>query len=192
MSDELFEVAFSGEIVEGANLEKVKARVGKMFQADDAKIATLFSGNRIVIKKNIDQVRTSKYQQALYQAGAICEIRPMSARGKVSLAPAQKPEPERAPAPTATPKVSIETGDWGESAPPPQFDPLGITGDQIEELDATVAPVGSTIRNQIEEIPEPQFDLSELDVAPAGSDIGSPKKEPEPPPPDTSGITMAD
>ena len=31
MSDQLFGVAFSGQISEGANLEEVKARVGKMF-----------------------------------------------------------------------------------------------------------------------------------------------------------------
>ena len=50
MSDQLFEVAFSGQVSEGASLDDVKARVAKMFNADDAKLAQLFSGKRIVIK----------------------------------------------------------------------------------------------------------------------------------------------
>ncbi|MEE8364594.1 MAG: hypothetical protein V3R76_02310 [Gammaproteobacteria bacterium] len=215
MSDELFEVAFSGQIVDGTNPEEVKTRIRKMFKADDAKVATLFSGNRVIIKKNIDQPTATKYKAALYQAGAVCEIISMSAGGAAaSPAPAQQAgevpaspsaqkseevpaspsaqKSEPAPAPTETPDVSIETGDWGEVEPPPQVDPLGITGDQIEDLDATVAPVGSAILDKIEEMPEPQFDLSEFDIAPVGSDLGSAKKEPDPPPPDTTGITMAD
>ncbi|MCH7880932.1 MAG: hypothetical protein IIB69_05000 [Proteobacteria bacterium] len=203
MSDELFEVAFSGQIVDGTNPEEVKTRIRKMFKADDAKIATLFSGNRVIIKKNIDQLTATKYKAALFQAGAVCEIISMSAGGAAaSPAPAQQAgevpaspsaqKSEPAPAPTETPDVSIETGDWGEVEPPPQVDPLGITGDQIEDLDATVAPVGSAVLDKIEEMPEPQFDLSEFDIAPVGSDLGSAKKEPDPPPPDTTGITMAD
>jgi len=79
MSDQLFEVAFSGQVSEGANLEDVKARVGKMFNADDAKLAQLFSGKRIVIKKNIDQATAAKYKTALNRAGAECEVIPSGA-----------------------------------------------------------------------------------------------------------------
>ena len=65
MSDQLFEVAFCGQISDGANLDEVKARVGKMFKADDAKLAQLFSGKRIVIKKNIDQATAPNTRQHL-------------------------------------------------------------------------------------------------------------------------------
>ena len=60
MSDELFEVAFSGQIKEGADLEQVKAKVGTMFKADATKLGHLFSGKRMVIKKNIDQATANK------------------------------------------------------------------------------------------------------------------------------------
>ncbi len=165
-----------------------------MFGANEAKLKTLFSGKRVVIKKNIDQATATKYKAALYKAGAVSEIKSMSAGVAESSAfatpPAQKPEP--ASSPVETPNISIETGNWGEVEPPPKVDPLGITGDQIEDLDATLAPVGSAIKDKIEEIPEPQYDLADLEMAPVGSDIGNTKKEPEPPPPDTTGITMAD
>ncbi len=47
MSDQLFEVAFSGQISEGAELGEVKAKVAKMFNADEAKLGQLFSGKRV-------------------------------------------------------------------------------------------------------------------------------------------------
>ena len=44
-----FEIAFSGEILPGAQLEQVKAAIARLFQADDALLARLFSGQRVVI-----------------------------------------------------------------------------------------------------------------------------------------------
>lgn len=197
MSDQLFEVAFSGQVSEGANLEEVKARVGKMFNADEAKLAQLFSGKRIVIKKNIDQATANKYLTALNRAGAECEIVPM---GGGAPAPADTPPAAAAspaasePAPAAAAAVSqeYESSYEGEVAPPPHTDPLGITGDQIEELSATIAPVGSELQDDYAETAEPDIDISGFDIAPVGSELSTAKKEPDPPPPDTNGITMAD
>ncbi len=184
MSDELFEVAFSGEIREGENPEDVKARVGKMFNADESKIAQLFSGKRIVIKKNIDQQTAAKYKVALKKAGAKCEVNPMVVNKPAAV---ESAPPDQELAPPAPREV-----DYGDVAPPPQTDPLGISGDQIEDLSATIAPVGSALQDDIKEPEEPQIDISDIDMAPVGSTIGSGKKEPDPPPPDTTGISMAD
>ena len=177
-----------------------------MFNADDAKLEQLFSGRRVVIKKNIDRATAAKYQSALNRAGAECEIcsvggAPVAQSAPAAAAPASASAPAPAPAPAPTdaskpasvaPAVEIETGDYGEVAPPPATDPLGITGDQIEDLAVSVAPVGSELQSDYEEIAEPEFDLNGLDVAPLGSDLDSAPKKPAPPPPDTSGITMAD
>ena len=198
MSDELFEVAFSGQISDGAEPAEVKAKVAKMFNADDAKLAQLFSGRRVIIKKNIDRATADKYQTALNRAGAECEICLMGGTPAAQSAPvaAEAPAPAASaaakPASAAAGAVEIETGDYGEVAPPPATDPLGITGDQIEDLAASIAPVGSELQSDYEEIAEPEFDLNGLDVAPLGSDLDSAPKKPAPPPPDTSGITMAD
>jgi hypothetical protein len=201
MSDELFEVAFSGQISDGAEPGEVKAKVAKMFNADDAKLAQLFSGRRVVIKKNIDRATADKYQTALNRAGAECDICLMGETPAAQSAPAAAaaPAPAAPAAPAATKPASatasaveIETGDYGEVAPPPAIDPLGITGDQIEDLDVSIAPVGSELLSDYQEIAEPEFDLNGLEVAPVGSDLDSAPKKPVPPPPDTSGITMAD
>ena len=196
MSDELFEVAFSGQISDAADLDDVKAKVAKMFNADEAKLAQLFSGKRIIIKKNIDQQTAAKYQTAIQRAGAVCEVNSLSANQ--AAAPNRNPAPTATPAPAAAeparpaavvPKAPV---DYGDVTPPPQIDPLGITGDQIAELSVSIAPVGSELQTEIKEVPAPAIDISDLEVAPVGSDIGSGKKNPDPPPPDTTGLSMAD
>jgi hypothetical protein len=202
MSDQLYEVAFSGQISEGADLNDVKAKVAKMFNADDAKLALLFSGKRVVIKKNIDQATADKYKSALNRAGAQCEISPpvgASASAPAASAPAATAVAATAVAATAAIKpvsaasaVPIETGDYGEVAPPPAIDPLGITASDIEDLEASIAPVGSELQQEYQEVETPEFDLSEFDLAPVGSELITREKNPDPPPPDTSGISMAE
>ncbi len=187
MSDQLFEVAFSGQVSEGASLDEVKARVARMFNADDAKLAQLFSGKRIVIKKNIDRATATKYETALNRAGAQCEVAPMGGGAPPQPAAVEKPAAEK-PAAAA---VQIETRYDGEVAPPPQVDPLGISADEIEDLAATIAPVGSELKDDYQQVEAPEFDLSGLDVAPVGSDLDTAPKKPDPPPPDTTGITLA-
>ena len=192
MSDQLFEVAFSGQISEGANLEEVKARVGKMFNADDAKLAQLFSGNRIVIKKNIDQATAAKYKTALNRAGAECEISSLGGEAAAAQPAAATPAAAEPAAKSAPISTEYETSYDGEVAPPPRTDPLGISGDQIEDLAVSIAPVGSELQDAYEEPEEPDIDITGFDIAPVGSDLSEAKKEQEPPPPDTSGITLAD
>lgn len=198
MSEQLFEVAFSGRISEGANPDEVKVKVGKMFNADEAKIAQLFSGKRVVIKKNIDKATAAKYKTALDRAGAECEVKPMGGSAAAgSASPAKKPAAATAAKPAAAAAPAAAAGDAesaydGEVDPPPQTDPLGITGDQIEDLSVELAPVGSQMQDSYAEPEEPEFDLTGFDVAPVGADIGSGKKAPDPPPPDTAGLELED
>jgi len=198
MSDELFEVAFSGQIVDGADLQQVKAKVGAMFKADETKLAHLFSGKRMVIKKNIDQATANKYKMALTKAGAVCEIKSLSAplenisTQPVANKPRPAPNPEAA-APQAPAAAARETPVISGDIPAaPQTAPLGVTADDISDLPANLAPLGSDMQDEIREVAEPVLDLSGLDVAPAGSDLGQLKKDDAPPPPDTSGITLAE
>lgn len=187
MSDELFEVAFSGQITDGADLEQVKAKVAAMFKADEAKLAHLFSGKRVVIKKNIDQVTANKYKTALNKAGAVCEVRSLS----VVVKPAEQVEvqPQVASKPAVATAKTYDTGDVPAA---PQTTPLGISANDISELAAGIAPVGSDMQEDIKEIAEPELDISGMDMAPAGSDLGEIKKDDDQPPPDTSGLSLVD
>ena len=69
-----YEIAFSGQLVPGAQLELVKANLAKLFQADEQRLALLFSGRRIVIKSNLDAAGAEKYRSTLERAGALIEV----------------------------------------------------------------------------------------------------------------------
>jgi hypothetical protein len=87
MSEFRYEVIFYGQIHEDAELNAVKARIGSMFKADEVTLARLFSGKRIVIKKNLSAEAADKYSIAFAKAGAICELAVMDDGGS-SPAPA--------------------------------------------------------------------------------------------------------
>jgi hypothetical protein len=186
MSNENFEVIFAGQIVPGAELEQVKTRVAVIFKTDVARIAHLFSGSPVVIKKGIDQQMAQKYQAAMQNAGAICEIRDVSGP-VVATMPTARPAVEKpvvnAPAPA---KKVISS-----NAPPaPQTAPLHITADKIAALQAGIAPVGSDLNQAKQEVSVDMPDISGLSMAPAGTVLSTQKKETPPPPPDTSGLSI--
>lgn len=186
MSNELFDIAFSGQISEGADLEQVKARIGKMFKADGAKLDQLFSGKRIVIKRGIDEATAQKFVSAFLNAGAVCEALSTSPAEDVSAAPQQAAPAASAPTPSP---ASAPPPDAGE---PPKTDPLGVTAEQIGDLNATLAPVGDELQDEIAPVPEPEYDLSALEMAPVGSTLSEERNEPPPPLPDTSGLSLSD
>lgn len=197
MSDELFEVAFSGQIQDGAELEQVKAKVAAMFKTDATKLAHLFSGKRMVIKKNINQAMANKYKVALDNAGAVCEVKSLAepvTKAEPAVFDSAKPV-ETVPVETkAAPSVSAKPGVVSDHdvPPAPKTDPLGIGADDISELSVDIAPVGSDMQDGVSQVEEPQLDISGLDMAPAGSDLGQVKKADEPPPPGTEGLTLVD
>ena len=67
-------IEFSGQIIPGWEIAEVKANLAKLIKADENKISRLFSGNRTVIKKNVNQQNASKINEAFKKAGADCII----------------------------------------------------------------------------------------------------------------------
>ncbi len=177
MSDELYEVAFSGQIKSGADLDKVKANVAAIFKADTAKLAHLFSGKRVIIKKNINQATADKYQVTLGKAGAVCEVR------SLSVTPVSESMP-----PSAGKNKTLPVG----ASEAPNTDPLGINAESIDDLSAAIAPVGSDIQDDIKQVKALDIDLEGMDMAPTGSDLGQIKKDDDPEPPNTDGLSLVE
>ncbi|MEK1907520.1 MAG: hypothetical protein AAAB13_17215, partial [Pseudomonas sp.] len=92
----LYEIAFAGQLVPGAQLELVKENLARLFQADEQRIALLFSGRRIVIKSNLDAAGAEKYRATLERAGAVAIVQSLDIE-EVELAP----PPVAQPAPPA-------------------------------------------------------------------------------------------
>lgn len=70
MSEKQYVIEFAGQIIPGWEIEEVKANLAELLKADESKITRLFSGNRFVIKKNVDQQNAFKINEAFKNAGA--------------------------------------------------------------------------------------------------------------------------
>lgn len=182
-----YEIAFSGQLVPGAQLELVKANMAKLFQADAQRIAQLFSGRRIVIKNNLDAAAAEKYRSTLERAGARVEVIDMDMPiEEVELAP----PPPAEPAPAA-PAAAVASG--GATAGRLQVAPRDEYMAAFSEVDAPdfgIAPVGADLQDAKPDAEAPRVDLSQFSLAPVGSDMGQAKADAAAPPPDTSHLKL--
>jgi hypothetical protein len=181
-----YEIAFSGQLVEGAPLASVQANLARLFQADAQRIAQLFSGRRVVIKNNLDEAGAEKYRLTLERAGAVVEVLAMLVE-EVELAP---PPPASTPV-AAVPAVAAVVGaaSPGRLHVAPRDEYMAAFAD-VDAPDFGIAPVGVDLQDAKPEAPAPAVDLSQFSLAPAGSDMGQAKAAPAGPPPDTSYLSL--
>lgn len=71
MSASLFKVVITGELLPGFTLETVKGNLARLFKSDPAKIDHLFTGNPVVIKRELKDADADKYLAALRGAGVL-------------------------------------------------------------------------------------------------------------------------
>lgn len=81
-----FTIVFSGKTVEGEDFEAVKSKLLSLYDNHKEKIEILFSGNPIVIKRNIDEQTALEYQKLFARYGAALDIVPTEK-------PNEKPSP---------------------------------------------------------------------------------------------------
>lgn len=153
MSQEKFDLVFSGELVPGFALPQVKKNIQLLFRIDEAKTEALFSGRAIHLKKGLDAETANKYRVAIKKAGARVSI----VESEEAPLPAQPAVPVTA---TRTPSSKVPT-------PPPAGG-------------ASVSPSGATLTTELgaqplsppgphREIEAPAFDLASpgADILPA-------------------------
>ena len=196
MTEELFEIAFQGEIAEGADRETVMLRIGQMFKADAERVRKMFSGQRVTIKKQADAGMVAKYRTAFEKAGAICIVRSLA---EVEAERREAAEAEAAASEQARPQSAVEPAPEAPAAaadeadlPPALQSRLRVRGDQIPDLDADLAPVGSPVQHRIVEPPPFEIDIDGLVLAPPGADLVTSPEPPAPPLPDISGLSLLD
>lgn len=185
----LFEVAFAGELMPGAEPEQVKANLARLFQADPQRIAALFSGRRIVIKGGLDAESAEKYRLTLARAGALVEVAPLG-----QAEPAAAPVPGVAATPAAVAlaaRPAPVSGDFPELKVVPR-DQYMAAFREVAAPDFGLAPVGVDLQDARPAPVAPALDLSQLSVAPVGSDMGQARAAPTAPPPDTSHLRLAE
>ena len=145
-----YNLIFQGKIIDGASLDEVKDNVARLFKADAAKTAALFSGKTIVIKKNLDTESTKKYLAILKKAGAVIKavkIEDKSASTSPSPAPVQNNNTANTnDAPTQAPSSGLSAGlasliSYNKPKESSSED------DNSETEGLQLAPVGSNILN---------------------------------------------
>ena len=181
---ERYEVAFSGQLIQGADVAQVKANFSKLFQADEKRMALLFSGRRIVIKSGLDHAGAEKYRTLMGRAGAVAEI--------VQLAP-EIEEIELTALPASSP--------FG-AAPAAQLQPAASSSavvardeymkafSHVHAPNYAIAPVGADLQDQLPETPTLQLDLSAFSVAPVGVELGEIPRPQTGEVPDISHLTL--
>jgi hypothetical protein len=204
----LFDLVFTGELIEGCDPAQVRRDLERLFKADAAAISRLFTGKPVIIRKAVDRQTAMRYRAALQQAGALCRIQPAAATtAGVTPAGARPALTGELANAAILPPGSILT-EYRQPAAP-EFDLSGISvappGATLVEQDRKsftppaagafeVAPPGVVLVEPIPVTPAKIPDISALTMAPPGTEVLSPEEcdRPHPPPPDPRNQKPAD
>lgn len=137
MSQERFDIYFAGELLPDQPVATVREWLSRQFNLQGAALEQLFSGEPVRIKQGVDMETASRFRAAFRKAGALVDIRPVTAQEETDQ-PTQAggDEPELLPPNTGT----LE--DYAEevtAAPLPDIGYMDLAG-QEQPLDDTPPP----------------------------------------------------
>ncbi|MGE8362314.1 DUF805 domain-containing protein [Pseudomonas sp.] len=93
MTQPRFKVVFNGELMPDVELETAKDNLARLFKSDRTRINTLFSGNPIAIKRDLQENEADQYLIALQRAGAVARKEPDLAASMSLVEIAETPAP---------------------------------------------------------------------------------------------------
>ena len=168
MSEDMFDIIFTGDLVDGASLDLVKQKAVQVFRLNDSKVTVLFSGKRTVLKKNVDQSAAMKYQKILTGIGM----------ASVVIAHREKPYKEPVPTPFASPAVKNVAESSAISMPPPPASELAVL--PVGSLAADELGAGMPAINSVNASPELIVDaqVPDWEIAKPGTVLAEPVDNP--------------
>jgi len=218
---ELFNVVFSGEVSGRADPAVVRANVGKLFNASEAVLDKLFSGQPVAVKKMVDRAGAMKVRAMMKQAGAETRLVAVDEQGKplAATAPVQAPVATTSAAPVRPAAVAPAASSAPVSAPAatqPVAESMAERVNRMAEEQKranaereaaakeaaaqaaaegqwVVAPVGARL-SPLNAGPAPVApDISDIVLSPSGSDVIADSERPVVAPVrvDISGIDLA-
>lgn len=192
MADKKFQVIINGQLVDGAELIQTRQNIARLFKTTIEAVEPMFSGKRVSVKKNLDQVTAKKYQQIIIKAGLKAGVIPMArtASAEKTIA-APRPQTTTLDDATiaavgstiddrrATPKATIDTSAY-------RMDDVGITLDETAPPPAanidTSAYAMDEVGTILDESPPAaaaEIDVSDISMRAAGEDLMEYKPPPE-------------
>jgi hypothetical protein len=201
MSEQQYELAFYGKLVEGSSPQQTKEQIAQLFKTGIEQIEKMFTGSRVVIRNKLDQETAMKYIVALQKRGAICQLELM---GQPGIAVNVEADSNTAPpTPTPTPTTESESVVESETIPAKKtstkasmsLNGLPIVGDKVDEiLRAThfdLAPVGARLEAEKKAETIEHHALDDVSLAPVGSELVEAKEAVPVSVPDTTHIKLA-
>ena len=198
-----YNIYYAGQLLEGEQLETVRARLAKLFNADEQTLERLFSGKAQLLKRDCDKATALKYKQAMEKAGALPLIRASDAATSAQDAAAPPGPAGEAPVKTMTTAERIAAlaaaADPREASrettsPTRGHAPAGgaPSAESATESDGvSLAPAGADVLREDERAvtATADIDTTGLDLDEPGQRL-SPEPPPAPPAPDTSHLEM--
>jgi uncharacterized protein YbjQ (UPF0145 family) len=79
-----YNIVFEGKTVPGKEIDLVKKALMNILKADEQSIDRLFSGKRVLIRKNVEAGTAKKFLKAFEDVGAVCNLEQVKVSGEVS------------------------------------------------------------------------------------------------------------
>jgi hypothetical protein len=124
MAESRLDIQFAGELAPGADSRVVRERLGELFKLSPDALERLFSGQAVIVKRDLDAVTAARYRDAFRDAGAILRLTPVPG-ASLTLAPPgvdlEEAVPPAEPRKIDTSYLSLVAGqDWTlEDCTPP-------------------------------------------------------------------------
>ncbi len=189
----LYDIYFSGELVEGFDRDTVAGNLAKLFKANEDTVVRLLSGQPQRLKRGLDKAGALKYKKALANAGAVISI-------KVS----EQVDSDGATDQIHTASQSNSSAETAGEAPrnhEPEITPAVAVDNDHAEARANVestggislAPAGSDVLTEDERpvVAAVEVDTSALSLESPFLAAEPDHSEPPPPAPDVSHLSTA-
>jgi len=187
MAEATFDVVFSGKLQPGCKTAEVRENLARLFKIDPARLAALFTGDAVPIKRGVDAATALQYQQVLAKAGALVELVESSASAAQPVlaptaavtappSPVQDSHPGPRAAPVTVPPAIAARGvpaapDYGIAEPGVVLvEPVVVPPATIDTRHLSVAPAGALLVEPATVV-TPAFDLDGLDLDPPGTPL---------------------
>lgn len=214
MTEPVYNLVFRGEVLEGQDRSAVARRLMALLKMDVARVKALFSGQPVVLKRNVPKAVAARFQAAFRDAGARLRVAPAEAGTPPAAGAEPTPAAKQPPAAKQTLAQRLAAEEAAASSEQPEAsgasagatagDPSAAPGRPIQRTvaanlsagdDWTLAAQGGDLVSE-DELPRAEplaVDVSHLSAAPANS--GSledvlPPAPPPPPAPDTSDLEL--
>ena len=171
-----YQVIFSGKIIEHADLDMVKANVARTFSIPPEKLEKLFSGRRLVLKKDLDHATAERYRLTLERAGALCELEDTASKPAAAPSVQASTPVKEGVAPTS--QVDNATGMSMAEVGITLVEPESVPDANIDTSDMNMAEVGITLVEPVF-APDANIDTGDMDMAEAGITLVEPESVPD-------------